>query len=314
MRIVPPSDFSTRSRPGRSIKRSLVAPRLGALRPFDVLLILALGGIGAWVALQVVTRKSGIAAPPPQVAVPSVSPAGAQAAAPAASADTSHPDLPTEGDIAVATVQSAAPAPTRNLEEILARIAETPGTYMNDMIADMDGHLVRWPDKRQDGLRIWVQSMTSIANWDQRYAQMARDAFDDWGRDSELPIRFDFILDSATSDIRIVWADRFPPAQGQRVGVTRRMSDQYGWLVSADLQVAIHDSAGRTIPPAALAGIVRHEAGHALGLGHSNDQRTKMFPTETRSDISPADRSTLRLLYQLPPGLARQEQQAPRKR
>jgi predicted Zn-dependent protease len=47
---------------------------------------------------------------------------------------------------------------------------------------------------------------------------------------------------------------------------------------------------------------VRHEAGHALGLGHSRDEKTKMFPTEMVHDIAPADRMTLRLLYSIPPG------------
>jgi len=191
------------------------------------------------------------------------------------------------------------------LKEILAHIAETPGTYMTDMIADLGGRLVRWSDRRQEGLRVWVQTATIVPDWEPGYAQMARDAFDDWGKDFELPLRFDFVLDSASADVRVLWIDRFPPTQGQRVGVTRRTTDQFGWIADAQIVVAIHDSTGRTMTPGALAGIVRHEAGHALGLGHSRDPRTKMNPTETRSDISPADRSTIRLLYQLPPGQAR---------
>ena len=89
---------------------------------------------------------------------------------------------------------------------------------------------------------------------------------------------------------------------GRRVGTTKRRNDRNGWLSQADISVAIHDSAGATIRPVDLAGIVRHEAGHALGLGHSRDPKTKMFPVETVNDITPTDRATLRLLYQLPPG------------
>ena len=283
------------------------------MRRSDVTLIVVVGALAVFVASQMVTRRPlprHVLAPQP-TPIADVAPAGAaqsanQAnAANAVSDSTRNAGLTVSGDIAVGTTHSATAAPERDLTQIRAHIAETPGTYMTDMIADLDGRLVRWPDRRQEGLRIWVQSSSAIPNWDLQYAQLARDAFDDWGRDSELPIRFDFVLDSASSDIRVVWANRFDASFGQRVGMTRRTSDQYGWLVNAEIEVAIHDSAGRTIPPPGLAGIVRHEAGHALGMGHSRDQRTKMFPTEMRSDITSADRSTLRLLYQLPPGLAR---------
>jgi hypothetical protein len=270
-------------------------------------LILIVGGIGGFVAKQYLTQKPmprhpGLPVAAEQATQAATSTATQTAATTFAGADGSIPD---STDIAANTVKSAGAAPAHDRQQILAHIAETPGTYMTDMIGDLSGHLVRWPDRRQDGLRIWVQAGNALPDWEPGYAQMARDAFDDWGRDSELPMRFDFVLDSASSDIHIVWANRFAPTLGQRVGATRRTTDQFGWIVGAEIEVAIHDSTGKAIPAAALAGIVRHEAGHALGLGHSKDPRTKMFPTEMRSDISPADRSTLRLLYELPPGLAR---------
>lgn len=264
------------------------------MRRADAWLMIVVGAFAVFVGVQVVTRDTG--RPAPRTATASTT----------ASADTSHRPAPADtsgpsSDAPTTVTQANTPAPVRNLDDVHARIAAASDTYISDMLADMDETLVRWPDLRQRGLRIWVQSITTIPGWDLRYAQMARDAFADWGGDG-LPMRFDFVLDSATSDIHIVWTDRFPPSDGLRVGTTRRAVDQNGWLARAEIVIAIHDSAGNTIPPDALAGIVRHEAGHALGLGHSHNQHTKMYPVEMVDEITPLDRATLRLLYELPPG------------
>jgi hypothetical protein len=200
-------------------------------------------------------------------------------------------------------VASGNAAPVRDMEDIRRRIAENTDSYFSWMLRDMGNFITRWPDRRESGLRVWVQTQNPIPDWSDAYAQMARDAFDDW-RDG-LPARLDFVYDSASADIHLVWTDRFAANLGTRVGVTTRRVDQYGWLVSAQIAIAIHDSAGTAIPPEDLAGIARHEAGHALGLGHSPDPKTKMYPVEMVRNVQPADRATLRLLYSLPPGAVR---------
>lgn len=277
------------------------------MRRADTFLAVVVGALALFVGSLVVTRRAT------PTAHARASSARAEASRsdsgggnpPATPATTQPPNPRTAADTRdVNVLQRGAIARVANVEQVRQQIAAAAEGYMSDMLAADSGLLVRWPDdRREKGLRIWVQSISSVRDWDTRYAQMARDAFADWSAD--LPARLDFVLDSASSDIRVVWLDRFPPEQGRRVGNTNRANDQNGWIVSADVSVAVHDSIGQTIEPANLAGIVRHEAGHALGLGHSRDSTTKMFPVETTNTITSADRATLRLLYRLSPGSVR---------
>jgi predicted Zn-dependent protease len=226
------------------------------------------------------------------------------------SGNTPSPDSGSSGDEPAATfdVHSAvrpshAPAPPRNRAEIRRRIADAAQrTYIGDMLATQDSVLFRWPESVNggNGLRVWIQDNPHVAGWWIGYVQSTREVFLEW-ETAGIPLRFQFPTDSTDAEIQIRWIDRFPPDE-LKIGKTRRLSDQNAWVTHAEIVVALHDRDGDTFPPGEISEILRHEIGHALGLGHSRNRATIMYPENTQLDLTELDKETLHLLYMLPPG------------
>ncbi|HEX9484013.1 MAG TPA: matrixin family metalloprotease [Gemmatimonadaceae bacterium] len=175
------------------------------------------------------------------------------------------------------------------------------GTYIGDILADQDSALYRWPDRPGMQIRVYVEPTSSVAGWSPRYADMAREVFTEWAR-MDAPLSFTFIDDTASADIAVSWVDRFPVEDGQRIGLTERLQSSRYEITRARISVANHDSLDRLLTPGVVAGIVRHEVGHALGLNHSADASSVMYRESATSTLSASDRATLRLLYLVPPG------------
>jgi predicted Zn-dependent protease len=208
---------------------------------------------------------------------------------------------PRATDVNNAVRRTGAPKLVRNVAEIRRRISEgSRGTYMLDMLDTQDSVLYRWPDSRDQPLRVWVQSNPKIRNWWIGYVQTARETFMEW-ETAGLPIRFEYPTDSTGADIVIRWIEQFPSNE-LRIGKTRRLADHNAWVTRAEIVVALHDREGDSFPPDEVNEILRHEIGHALGLGHSKDRETIMYPENTQLEITSMDKETLRLLYTLPPG------------
>lgn len=218
--------------------------------------------------------------------------------------ESSHGSGPTASiDMHSAMRPSHAPAPVRNREEIRRRLADAAQrTYILDMLALQDSVLFRWPDHATETspLRVWIQADPHVRDWWIGYVQSARDVFLEW-QTAGVPLRFQFPADSAGADITLRWIDQFPPDE-LRIGKTRRLADENAWVTHADILVALHDREGDTFPPGEISEILRHEIGHALGLGHSRNRATIMYPENTQLDLTDLDKETLHLLYTLPPG------------
>lgn len=196
----------------------------------------------------------------------------------------------------------AANAQTTPPAELRRRVANlASGTYIDDILAQQDSALFRWPEHLRDAMRVYVDPSSDVQGWDPRLPLMVHEVFDEWSA-AGFPLRFAFVLDSLDADLTLRWRDRFPPEDGQRIGVTERIHSSDFRIVHASIFIALHDSIGRPLAPTTVDGIVRHEVGHALGLNHANDSTSVMFHETATMTISASDRATLRLLYLVPGG------------
>jgi hypothetical protein len=208
-------------------------------------------------------------------------------------------------DVHSTTRRSHVPAPIRDVTDIRRRIADgAQRSYILDILAMQDSVLYRWPDHDAGSpLRVWIQPDPHVRDWWIGYVQSARDVFLEW-ETAGIPVRFQFPNDSTGADIVLRWIDQFPSDE-LRIGKTRRLADENAWVTHAEVVVALHDREGDTFPPGEISEILRHEIGHSLGLGHSRNRGTIMYPENTQLDLTDFDKETLHLLYTLPPGRVR---------
>lgn len=174
----------------------------------------------------------------------------------------------------------------------------TQGTYLLELLDAHDGWNYRWPDRRGEPIRIWVQEPRENPAYDSTWATRVRESFSVWDG-LGLPLAFTFTRDSARAEVLVIWVDRFTE---RMTGRTAWRNDANGWIVGANIEIALHLPDGRRVTTEGVQAIARHEVGHLIGLDHTADTTSIMAPQVFVTELSDADRRTARLVYALPAG------------
>lgn len=204
---------------------------------------------------------------------------------------------------APAPMPAVATAAARDVGEVRERLASgAAGTYIDEILLERDSSLARWPDRTTQPIKVWIGSGAGIRGWSDTFPARVRDAFEEWS-DLGIPVRFQFVTDSADADVHVAWIDHFDtPISGK----TLWARDRSWWIVNANITLALHHNAGEALDDSSVKAIALHEVGHLLGLDHTNDTTDIMTARVRVRDLSNADRATMKLLYTLPPGSIRE--------
>jgi hypothetical protein len=180
------------------------------------------------------------------------------------------------------------------------------GTYIDELLTARDSVVTRWPDRRLTPLRVWVADAGDQEGWNASFPTVVRDAFESWSA-TGIPVRFTYVRDSASADVHV----RFVPQFVQGIsGRTIWSRDGDWWLVGGDVELAINHPMGGAVTPTQLRAITLHEIGHLLGLDHVEDASHIMAPRVRVRELSEADIATVRLVYSVPAGSARERSAA----
>jgi hypothetical protein len=240
-------------------------------------------------ALIVTDRLSRHSVPVVLAVAPEPARSLAESGFPARSSSASSVHAPVTGTPTIERLARLAVRKTLN--------AESKSTYLDSLLLSTDSMLRRWPTPMGRPLSVAIVE-GGPASYQPRMAGYVRDALRMW-QNLGIDLELETISDTLNADMVVHWIDRFPI---DRTGQTDLTWDQFGRVRHAVITLAIADGRGTKLPAPALLSVAIHEIGHAIGLPHSADPADVMFPEPRTSTLSPRDRRTAVVLYQLPSG------------
>ena len=174
-------------------------------------------------------------------------------------------------------------------------------SYLDELLRHHDSVVMRWPERIAHPIAVWVRADAALPDWNPAAVIEVREALSEWAA-TGIPVRFAFVDDSASADVRITWVDRFrEPVSGR----TFWARDDAHHVTEGIVALARHHAWGAPLDLASVHALALHEIGHVLGLDHTSDTDAIMAPRVRSRTLTAADIATVRALYALPAGSQR---------
>lgn len=110
------------------------------------------------------------------------------------------------------------------------------------------------------------------------YSRLMQQAFTEWEQKSDELIRFDFVNKPSNANIHVNFVDHVTNCSSPLAVGCARMTERGGQYYNCQLDIAMQKKFGEGYRPIEnIYGVMLHEIGHAIGLGHSESANSIMY-------------------------------------